>query len=235
MIGLNELEKLLANPDEIPPSDNLSGKPRVKRFTNRQYTLIGYERKWSNHRWYFKKVAKIENVSAVTRKREIERLKENGCYRVDSIETETVANEFIGKTIKSRRMEFAKQIFAAANRKFIPKPIESETREATQKTAAWEILNNLPDTPLDYRPKVKVKDRQNAMRAERKRNQMLTKNNGREDQSIKIFDRKTQGFLFSSESEAEIVNYIQSNELALENIILYVNNETYWQLVELEK
>lgn len=230
-----DMEKVLNG----EPLDNLSTSPygngKARRLTGRLFNITGYTRQFVNGRWYNRKFMTIENVSVIMRQKEIENLRRMGCYRVDSIECQTIANEQVGKSIKSRRMEFAKQIFAAANSKFVPKAIPAPVRATAQQTIAWEILNDLDDAYLNREPIVKVSDRKAAIKAEQKRMRIISESNVNNVDAMKIFDRKSYGFMFSSEDEGEITNFILDNKLALEDIIIYVNNETYWQLVELEK
>lgn len=208
-------------------NEKFAPKPKVTRFSDRMFTLTGYKLNGET--------IVINNVSMNNRNRQKIALKKLGYYRVDMIETNTTVNEKIGKEYKSRRMEFAQQIFAAANNKFVPKAIEIEKKSETQTTFAWDLLDNQDNAWLDNRPIVKVADRNAKVKAARKRLEVFNKINQNVVDAMKIYDRATGMIMFSSTNEDAILNYIEDNNLSLEDIILYVNNETYWQLVGMEK
>lgn len=221
---------------EIDTEKNTENITKVRRLSDRQFMLIGYRTRTVNNRHYVRKFITVENVSMNMRKKEIAKIRRMGCFRVDCIETYTIANEKVGKTVNSRQMEFAKQIFAAANDKLIPPPVVQEKMSASQTTIAWEILSVGEDAFLYNRPIVKVADRKAAAKAQQKRNEMYNKMNAQENQidAMKIFHKASGMFMFSSTEESEIVNFIQDNNLNLEDIVLYVSNEIYHILRSLE-
>lgn len=185
-------------------------------------------------------------VSANARAREIAVLKRKGFARVDCIEIRTTVNEPVNTmtvdkyTVKTttkferRKLEFAEQIFAAAKNKYIPKAIAIEPVSAAQTTIPWETISNTPNAYLSDKPLIKVKDRLNKARTEEKRYRLFNKLNNVNSDRMAIFDRKSGGFLFASEDFEEILNFFQTKNLVLENTILYVANDLYWMLRELE-
>ncbi len=231
------------------------GTPKVRRFVNRKFMLTPYRQRIVRGRVYSKRMESVIVTSNLKAKK-ISELKRMGYGRVDSVEIETTVNEKIStmnivamnerkydnkytvkatQEIASRKMEFAQQIFAAANNKAIPKAIETVIPGPTQTTIAWELIDNQPNAFLDNRPIVKVRDRQNANRAERKRNQLFNKMNSEQVDKMMIFHKASGMPMFSSTEEYEIANYIEENSLSLEDIVLYVPNDVYWALKGMEE
>lgn len=242
-MNIEEFANLMKNGEEIPTKKI----HKVKRFVGRKFMLTPYRMHMVRGRVYSKRMPSIE-VSSHTKKRVIADLKRNGYGRVDCVEIETTVQEQVNtvsinnytvkstRNIQRRKMEFTQQIFSAARDKFIPKSIEVLPVSAAQTTIPWELIEKSEDAYLSNRPVSKVADRNAKRRAENKRYALFNKLNKEinEADRMAIFDRKSGGFLFASIYEDEILAFINDNELALEDIILYVPNDIYWMLREME-
>lgn len=242
-MNIGEMANLLNSGQEIKPKEIT----KVKRFIDRRFKLTPYRIHMVRGRAYSKRGESVI-VSNNMKKRTIAELKRNGYARVDCIEIETTAQEQINtvsinkytvkstRNIQQRKMEFSQQIFSAARDKFIPKEIEVLPVSAAQTTIPWELIEETPNAYLSDRPIVKVADRNAKRRAENKRYALFNKLNKEMNEAdrMAIFDHKSGGFLFASIYEDEILAFIEDNELALEDIILYVPNDIYWMLREME-
>jgi hypothetical protein len=228
---VEELANLLQNGEEPIAKETR----KVRRFVNRRFMLTPYRIRVVRGRAYSKRMTPME-VNANEKNKTILNLRRQGFARVDCIEIETSVNEYVGKEIQKRRMNFAEQIFLAAKNKTTPKPIEIIRKDTTQATIPWELLDSGDNAYLSDKPVVKVADRKAKTRAENKRYELFNRLNkiANEADRMQIFDRESGGFLFGSINEDDIVNFIADNNLALEDIIVYVSNETYWELRGME-
>lgn len=172
-MNAEEYAKALQSGPSVKDEVIAKGKVKVRTFTNRRFMLTAYRIHIVRGRAYTKRMATF-TVSANLKSKKIADLKKMGYCRVDCVEIETTVNEKIGKTIKSRKMEFAQQFFAAANNKSVPKAIQVAKPNNPQKTIAWELFDNVQDAWLDNRPIVKVSDRRAKAKAERIRNARIS-------------------------------------------------------------
>lgn len=173
-MNAEEYLKSLQSPQPVIVEEK--GKTKTRRFIGRKFMLTPYRQRFIRGRAYSKRMPSIQ-VSANLKNAKILELKRMGFGRVDCVEIETTVNEMIGKEIKARRMEFAQQMFAAANNKSVPKAIEIVPVKNAQRTIAWELFDNLNNAWLDNRPIVKVADRNAKAKAERIRNARISKLN----------------------------------------------------------